>query len=76
MRKGATDNKIRNMITVKAVHENGAWTIYWVFGGNSRYLPTGYPAIITPAKGNTISITPIIDNLIMKFLMIYPPCLL
>lgn len=53
----------------KATHENGACWTYWVFGGNSKNLETGYPARDTPSKGAPSSIAARIMNLNIKLLM-------
>jgi hypothetical protein len=60
---------------VKVIHEKGAWLIYRVLGGNSRYLETGCPARIIPRKGNPSNIPARIENL-KKMLLISIPNLI
>jgi len=55
---GRTTARIKRVYPAKAIHENGAWLIYCVLGGNSKYPAIGYPASIIPKKGNPSSIPP------------------
>lgn len=47
---------MKRVYAAKAIHENGAWLIYWVSGGNSKYPASGYPASTTPKSGSPSSI--------------------
>jgi hypothetical protein len=55
--------------TAKAIHENGACSRYWVFGGNSKYLEIGFPVRYTPSMGRPSSILAKIMNLNKKLFM-------
>ena len=59
---GKTSARIKKVYAVKAIHENGLWLIYIVFGGNSKYLSRGYPASTIPKRGSPSSIPPRIKN--------------
>jgi hypothetical protein len=60
---------------VKVIHEKGAWLIYRVLGGNSRYLETGCLSRIIPRKGNPSNIPARIENF-KKMLLISIPNLI
>ena len=49
---GRTTAAIIRVKTAKADHVKGACRTYWVFGGNCKYRKVGYPAKITPNRGN------------------------